>query len=91
MARTDRGTNPPDTPTTLRDAAQQRSNCRLAWRRLAQPGEFASKVLVIPPELAQGPAAQSYVFIDVATGPIASHDYWRNSQVLHMIADTLRP
>ncbi|MSP13387.1 MAG: hypothetical protein EXR62_10585 [Chloroflexi bacterium] len=42
-----------------------------------------------------GPAFPGYpiedVFIDVATAPLPSHDYWRNSQVLQMIADTLRP
>lgn len=41
-----------------------------------------------------GPAFPGYpiqdVFIQVATAPVPSHDYWRNEQVLNMIADTLR-
>jgi hypothetical protein len=41
-----------------------------------------------------GPAFPDYpiqdVFIQVATAPVPSHDYWRNEQVLDMIADTLR-
>jgi len=41
-----------------------------------------------------GPALPGYpiedVFIQVATAPVPSHDYWRNTQVLRMIGDTLR-
>lgn len=41
-----------------------------------------------------GPAFPGYpiqdVFVQVATAPLPSHDYWRNAQVLNMIADTLK-